>query len=242
MKRLQTYLLTLTFTFALIANGQQVDTIAKAKAFSNTYISLPFMGTTTNGHVWAAGLNNKYDATGKALPIEMVRIDLTTNTTIYKTITGTISNASVYWSYTFDSTGAFYLGLNSNNRKIYRFNLKDSIQFENLGNGFLNSGTLAYSLSLGRDKHVYFGGSSGSTYWSEYDPETGNFLQHPPIDQNNDYVLSIMGDSSWVYAQVGQRNSIDLWAIRKADDYKIKLFSIPIIPVLITVSVKMPLY
>jgi hypothetical protein len=36
-----------------------------------------------------------------------------------------------------------------------------------------------------------------------------------------------MGDTSWIYAQVGQRNSIDMWAVRKADDYKIKLFSIP---------------
>ena len=51
--------------------------------------------------------------------------------------------------------------------------------------------------------------------------------KHPEIDEQNNYVLTIMGDTSWIYAQVGQRHSIDMWAVRKEDNYKIKLFSIP---------------
>ena len=218
-------LITTLISVSFFSGAQKIDTIYKAKAFSNTYISLPFYGTTSNGHIWAAGLNNHYEPNNES--IEMVRMDLTTNKVTYKILAGTRSSSSAYWSYTFDSLGNFYLGLNSNNRKIYKFNLKDSIWYQNLGNGFLDNQALAYSLSLGLDNHVYFGASSGGTFWCEYDPRTGKLTKHPEIDEQNNYVLTIMGDTSWIYAQVGQRKSIDMWAVRKEDDYKIKLFSIP---------------
>src|SRR5689334_691983 len=94
------------------ASAQKIDTIYKAIATTNTYISLPFYGATSNGDIWCAGLNNRYSENGKPLPLEMVRIDLTNNRTSYKILNGTISSASVVWSYTFDSLGNFYLGLN----------------------------------------------------------------------------------------------------------------------------------
>ncbi len=228
MKYLLKYLVAaILFLTSLSCPAQTIDTIFKAMAFTNTYISLPFFGTTSNGHIWSVGLNNHYDANGIAQPIEMVRVDLTTGNVTYKTLLGTTSNAGVYWSYTFDSLGNFYLGLDAAKREIFKFNVKDSIWYKNLGNVFLNDGGLAYSLSLGLDNRVYFGASSGGTFWSEYDPSTGVVTKHGKIDPTNEYVLSIMGDSAWVYAQVGQKNSIDMWAIRKIDDYKIKLFSIP---------------
>jgi hypothetical protein len=228
MKFFLGHILILLFTLHNnLSFAQRIDTIYKAVALTNTYISLPFFGTSSNGHIWSVGLNNHYNANDSALPIEMVRIDLTGNIVTYKTLPGTLSSSSVYWSYTFDSSGNFYLGLNSNNRKIFKFNLKDSISYQNLGNGFIDNQALAYSLSLGLDRHIYFGASSGGTFWSEYDPRTNTFTKHPEIDPKNNYVLTIMGDTTWVYAQVGQRESIDLWAVRKADDYKIKLFFIP---------------
>jgi hypothetical protein len=221
----QCLFITAFIAVSLFLKAQKIDTIYKAKAFSNTYISLPFYGTTSNGHIWSAGLNNHYDNNNES--IEMVRIDLTTNKVTYKTLEGTRSSSSVYWSYTFDSLGNFYLGLNTNNRKIFKFNLKDSIWYQNLGDAFLDNQALAYSLSLGLDNHVYFGASSGRTFWSEYDPKTGSLIKHEAIDPKNNYVLAIMGDTSWIYAELGQRNSIDMWAVRKVDDYKVKLFSIP---------------
>src|SRR5690348_13059563 len=157
-------LISTLITVSFYLNAQKIDTIYKARAFSNTYIPLPFYGTTSNGHIWAVGLNNHYDINNRPQPIEMIRIDLTTNKVTYKILAGTRSSSSVYWSYTFDSSGNFYLGLNSNNRKIYKFNLKDSIWYQNLGNGFLDNQALAYSLSLGLDNHVYFGASSGGTF------------------------------------------------------------------------------
>ena len=116
MKFLKKYILIITLIGAsLFLNAQKIDTIYKAKAFSNTFIRLPFYGRTSEGHVWAAGLNNHYDINNES--IEMVRIDLSTNKVTYKTLAGTRSSSSAYWSYTFDSLGNFYLGLNSNNRK-----------------------------------------------------------------------------------------------------------------------------
>src|SRR5919197_2901420 len=118
--------------FRNVSFAQKIDTICKAIATTNTYIPLPFYGTTSNGHIGCAGLNNRYSENGSPLPIEIVRIDLTSNSISYKIINGTVSSASVYWSYTFDSLGNFYLGLNTANRKIFRFNFKDSIWYENL--------------------------------------------------------------------------------------------------------------
>jgi hypothetical protein len=62
LKRCILFNALLTVSFFL--NAQKIDTIYKAKAFTNTYIPLPFYGTTSNGHIWTAGLNNHYEARG----------------------------------------------------------------------------------------------------------------------------------------------------------------------------------
>ena len=82
-------------------------------------------------------------------------------------------------------------------------------------------------MSQGRDGKMYFGSSSGGTYWSEYDPLTNIITKHPLVDPNNDYVLSISGDSDFVYLQIGQRTSINLWSVNKHNDEKHLLFAIP---------------
>src|SRR6476619_6841214 len=43
-------LVTTLIGISFFSTAQKIDTIHKAKAFSNTYISLPFYGTTSNGH------------------------------------------------------------------------------------------------------------------------------------------------------------------------------------------------
>ena len=208
------------------AQSFTVDTLKKVSACTSDYMPLPFFGIANNGHIYTCGLNNNYAENGTALPLELLRIDITTGVATRKILEGTGSSASAIWQYVFDSLGNFYLGLNSNNRKIFRFNCKDSIWYENLGNGFPDGNTLAYSMAPGLDKHLYFGGSSGRTYWTEYDPYSKKLTTHPPIDSANDYVLSIQGDSNYVYCQTGERKAINLWAVRKADNSKKLLFKI----------------
>lgn len=215
----------LFFPFSVFA--QKTDTLINAKAYSSTYLYTAINGIATNGDVYGVGFNLRYDKTGKPLEMEVLRIDLTKGTFTKKIMPGTVSSASVLWKDVFDNYGCFYFGLNSANRKIWRFNFKDSIWFKNLGNGFSDSGSLAYSEMLGRDGHVYFGASSGKgTYWSEYDPAADKMYMHPSVDDFQDYVFTVQGDKDWVYLQVGQRKNIfDYWAVRKKDNYKKKLYS-----------------
>jgi len=204
-----------------------IDTLKNALAFTNTYMPFTTYGTTRNGHIYAFGFINKYAPDGRGLPMTLVRIDLNTKAVTYKELKGTGSSTSALWSMAFDSKGFFYLGLNTNNRKIYQFNLKDSIYYKNLGNGFKDGNTLAYCIALGSDNNMYFGGSSGDPYVSEYNTVTGKMISYPCIDAANDYTLSIAGDADYIYAQTGQRNSIQLWAMKKSDSTKKMLFKIP---------------
>jgi len=224
MKKLLSYFsIVIAFHFTS-AHGQKTDIIQKATAWTNTYMCGNTYGLTGEGHIYSLGFMNHYDANGNPHPIELVKMDLTTGATTFKTLENSVSAPNALWTGVFDSLGNLYSDIN---RTVWIYNLKDSIAATPLGNVFLNGQSLTYSMSLGRDNHIYFGGSSGGTFWSEYDPATKVLTKHKAIDSCNDYVLSIMGDSAWAYAQVGQRNSIDMWAIRKADDHKVKLFSIP---------------
>ena len=197
-----------------------IDTLKNAVAGVNTYNPIPVYGTTSAGSVYGAGLNLFLSNVGKPLPAQFVRIDFGKKEATYKTLPGVLSANGAFWIAGFDGTGNVYLSMNTGMRRILQFNLKDSIQYKDRGNAFLDGHTLAYSMSLGRDGKMYFGGSSGSTSWSSFDPKTNTFENHPPVDPYNDYVLSIAGDSDYVYAQTGQRNSVQLWSIRKRDEYK----------------------
>jgi hypothetical protein len=112
-------------------------------------------------------------------------------------------------------------------RKVLLLNLKDSIAFKDLGNPFINASAVIYSLSPGRDGHIYFGGSGGTTCWSEYDPVTKEMKKHPVVDANDDYLLSIAGDNDYAYMQTGQRKSINLWSVNKRTNEKKLLFKVP---------------
>ncbi len=140
---------------------------------------------------------------------------------------GVLSGKGFYWIHVFDNKGNVYLSMNTNNRKIIRLNLMDSFEFTDLGNPFINGTTLAYSASFGRDGNLYFGGSSGGTYWSAYNMANKTFEKHPIVDPNNDYVLSIAGDSDFVYMQIGQRKAINLWSVNKQTNEKKILFVVP---------------
>lgn len=225
------YLILILFPF--FANAQTIDTLTNARAYQPNFLALTQFGLTylqagmtSENHVWMAGFN-LVDSSGYAKPFQVVRIDCNTHATTTKTIPNTYSSNSMLWLNFFDSLGNLYIGLNSGNRKIYKFNFKDSINAEYLDSGFALANVLMYSGSLGRDNHVLFGGSSGGTFWSEYDPYNDVLTKHPEVDEQQGYVLSIQGDSDWVYAQVGQNTWIKYWAIRKSDNYKVVIDSIP---------------
>ncbi|CAN5418445.1 hypothetical protein BH10BAC2_BH10BAC2_18330 [soil metagenome] len=213
--------------FTSSAQSYTLDTLPGATAYVNSFSLLPFYGTTGNGDYYAAGFNEYYDEKGKAQEVEFVRIDLTTRKVQYKRLPKVMSGNGFYWIYIFDKNGNVYLSMNTANRKLIKLNLKDSIAFTDLGNAFPNGTTLAYSASLGQNGHLYFGGSSGGTYWSEYDPAKKSFQKHPAVDVENDYVLSIAGDEDYVYLQTGQRKNIQLWAVNKSTEEKKLLFTVP---------------
>lgn len=222
-------LLYILLFFASTASAQFTkDTIVKMKAYTSTFMNGNAYGIMTNGHYYNFSLVNHYLNNNPLTPdsIEVVRADLTSHITTSKKISH-ISSTSAIWINNFDSLGQFYVSFNSGGREIWKFNFKDSIYFENLGNGMVDGQALAYSSSLGTDNHMYFGGSSGpaSTSWCEYDPYTKTLTTYPEINDQQGYVRNIAGDSTWVYAFLGQHTS-ELWAIRKSDSFKKKLFTI----------------
>lgn len=210
----------------LHAQPVQTDTLKNAKVFSNTYISIDVFGKTRDGDIYTCGLKNVF-VNGKAQPIQLVRIDLTTKKITYKELAGIPSSPSILWIHFFDSTGNLYLSFIYKERVVIKLNLKDSIAYQNLGNVFKDNHSTIYSASLSHDKHIYFGGSSGDPYVSEYFPSTNKLIKYPSMDAANDFVLSVAGDDKYIYAQTGQRNSIQLWAMRKSDSTKKMLFKIP---------------
>lgn len=208
------------------AQNYKLDTLPNAASYINTFAMLPFAGATTSAGIYTAGFNQRYDDKGKDLELELARVDLSTKKVSYKTITANYGGKGYCWTFVFDKSGNVYLSM-LYPRKVLLLNLKDSISYRDLGNPFINSGALVYSMSEGRDGKMYFGSSSGGTYWSEYDPATKAITKHPLVDPDNDYVLSIAGDSDYVYLQIGQRKSINLWSVNKHNDEKHLLFAIP---------------
>lgn len=208
------------------AQTYTADTLTGAAAYINTFSLLPLTGATTNGGVYAAGFNQRFDAQGRETELELARIDLGAKTVSYKIIQGVNGGKGYFWTYLFDGNGNLYLSM-LYPRKLLQLNLKDSISYTDYGNPFMNNTALIYSMARGRDGHLYFGSSSGGTYWSEFDPVTKAFTKHPLVDPDNDYVLSIAGDTGYVYLQIGQRRSINLWAVHKQSNEKRLLFSIP---------------
>jgi hypothetical protein len=202
-----------------------IDTLKNSYAYSSTYIPMELYGKAGNGHIYTCGVINHYSPKGP-LPVQFVRIDLTDNTVTYKDIEGSFSSPTVLTRWTFDPTGSFYIGFYTNNNRIYKFNLKDSIYYKNLGNGFKSGIAPVYSTSLGRDGHIYFGAMVGHTYVSEYIPASGKWIEYPYMDPVNNYTLTIAGDSDYIYAQTGQFNSVQLWAMKKSDSSTKLLFRI----------------
>lgn len=214
------YLFIILLPFTLPA--QAIDTLTHAKAYHANYLPTTTYGLTTSNHPYAVGFNLY-----SGLPLEAVRIDLTTKQVSYKTVTGTLSDPAALWMNVFDSSGNLYFGFNYALRRVVKFNLKDSIYFKNLGNGFPDGQSLAYNLSLGLDNHIYGSASSGDgTSWFDYNPFLDNMVIHSAVDANQAYGLTIQGDTNWIYMQTGQSPSIDYWAVQKGSDYKKKLFSI----------------
>lgn len=212
-----------------IADAQTTDTLKNASAWRNTYLQfgVQWYGTASNGDKLSFGFINHYDDWGRRQNIEVVRMNLTQLSTSYKTIP-VISDVSELWSYCEDSLHNIYIGFNYA-RQFYKFNFRDSIYAENLGNPFFDTSrhALVYSYSLGTDNHIYLGSSSGGTFVSDYDPYTDSIRRFNLIDDWQDYVLTVQGNDSMIYAQVGQRSTVDYWAIQKSTGYQKKLFSLP---------------
>jgi len=213
----------------LHANAQNFtfDTLPNAKAYINSFSLLSFTGTTRSGGKYIAGFNQHNDENGKSEELELVRIDLTNKKIQYKKITGFKGGKGYYWTYTFDNSGNLYISMFYPTKKVLQLNLKDSISFKDLGNPFINNSSVIYSMGLGTDGNVYFGGSISGTFWTEYNPSTRQTEKHPLVDPSNVYVLSITGDKDYAYMQIGQQKANGLWAVNKKTNEKTLLFSIP---------------
>jgi len=231
------YLVLILFGAITSQAQTSADTLYKFVSANKQFNDVKVYGLTTNNHVYDLGVNlyPNYPATDTL--IQLVRMDLTNKTATSKKYPASILNfASALTLLTFDSAGAFYL---TNGTDVFRFNLKDSISFIDLG-GNKGAGTIfnpvnaggysAYVASLGRDKHVYFGsantndetGVNSWTYWSEYTPPSAGSPNgvltkyHTPIDMADDYVLAIAGDSLWAYMTIGQVGKAKIYAVRKS--------------------------
>lgn len=210
-------------------NAQQlkIDTLKNITAGFNSFTSLPIYGVTRSGGVYGAGITLMYDDNGKGLPVQLARVDFQKKKVTYKTLPTIISGNGALWMSVYDQLGNAYISLKAPVFRVLKINMKDSIQYEDLGSPFLGNGSWAYSISPGRDGKMYFGSSGDSIKWSSYDPSTGAWEKHPVIDDKNDYVISIAGDSDYVYVQTGQLNSVQLWSIRKKDNAKKFLGKVP---------------
>ncbi len=215
--------LSLAILFYSTTKGQTIDTLTNAKAYQSNYIRTPIYGTTTSGNAYTVGFKLSF-----ANPMDVIRVDLDAHTISAKTLSYTLSSTSFYWRHVFNSLGEVYLGLNSNNRKILKLNMKDSIKDTNLGQGFLSGTPLAYSMLRGRDGHIYMGGSSdeNSTQFSMINYLTDDITEYPAIDEQ-DYTITIQGDTTFIYLQTGQ-SSYDFWSFCKTNSAKKKLWTNPI--------------
>ncbi len=207
------------FSQNLYSQSYTIDTFKNAIASVNSFSLFPVYGFTSSKDIYTLGYNVSYENV-KPLPVQLVRINLTKKTIEHKAVPTVNSAKGNLWISVFDNSGNVYLSVAVPVRTVIKVNLKDSIRLQDLGNPFPDGKSLIYSAAPGNDGKMYFGGSSGGTYWGSYDPATGKLEKHPPIDSRNDYVLSIAGDSEYVYAQTGQRNSVQLWSVRKKDDSK----------------------
>lgn len=214
----------LAILISTTATAQTIDTITNAKAYASNYIRTPIYGLTTDGHAYTIGFKLSYTGSTPN-PMDVIRVDLDAHTTSSKTLSYTSSSTSFYWRHVFNSLGEVYLGLNSGNRKILKLNMKDSIKDTNLGSGFSSGQPLAYSMLRGRDANIYIGGSSdaASTQFSMINYLTDEITAYTAID-GNDYVITINGDTNFIYLQTGQ-NTYDYWSFSKQNLSKKKLIS-----------------
>jgi hypothetical protein len=207
------FLLTILL-FPLICYAQ-TDTLLNAVAFKNTtFDDAPVMGRTTSGGYYAWFFIDTVNSDGSRANIIICRVDLMTGTATYKQIP--VVNQSGNRFLGFDSLGNYYVDIS---RNIVKINMKDSIYYRNFGNIHPGSGALAYSFSLGLDNHVYAGGSSGGTFLWEYDPYADTVHIYPDeVNPFQDYNLNeVGGNDGYIYTQTGQRDSNEIWAIRKSN-------------------------
>lgn len=202
------------------ANAQTVTTLTNATASTNTYLRSGISGVMNNGHVFFLDFRQNFSGS-TPIAMDAVRIDATTGTVTTKNMVGSVSSSSALWASAMDNNGNIYMGLNSGNRKVWKVNCKgDSILLTNLGNCFVDSTALAYSIALGIDGNMYFGGSSGiqSTSCSYYDTQTGIVHAYPEVNAFQDFTVFCSGNSNYIYSEVGQRNNLfEIWSTRKSD-------------------------
>jgi len=199
------------------------NAVTSSKLFNTSDVC---QGVMSNGHPYVLCWNVAYPAAN--FPVQFVRADLVTK----KITTIRIDSKEYYtgqiWAMCYDSSGMLYMSsyYGKGTGHLYQLNLKDAekIGLKDLGVPF--GGRLIYSLSLGRDNKMYFG-TEGDSQIGYYDPQTDITKTYPALDIYQNYVLGIAGDSDWIYSQIGQKDSIFIYATRKSDGAKFKLSSNP---------------
>lgn len=208
--------ITAVLIFFYSVTSAQVDTLTNAKAYRTNFVPGNMYGRTSNNDVYAVAFTLNYDANGAGIETSIHRINLNTKEIQTKTIPGTVSAPYMFWRVLQDNQYRWIIGMNSN-RDIYVIDFKDSILITNVGK--FATGELAYSIQTGRDGDTYIGGSSGpwSTLWAILHNTT--FTEKTVIDDNAQYTMAILGDTNYVYPEVGQF-IYKIYAIRKSDNYK----------------------
>ena len=225
------FLFFLTFCKAQIP-GMKIDTFANAAASSNQFVVGP-SGVMNNGHPYVLGWNAEYP--NSSFPIQFVRVDILTNQ-----ITTLRIDSSQYYigsvsTTCFDSSGIIYFSgyYGGGYGHMYRLGLKDPTKIEIKDFGIMlhnlsspSNGLALPIITLGRDGKIYYG-TSGDSRLGWYDPVTDTKDSTESLDVYQNFVLGLAGDTDYVYAQIGQLDSIYLYSVRKSDKTKLKLASIP---------------
>ncbi len=208
-------------TIAIQLGTQSIDTFLNATASTNTWLWSNTSGIRSNGDIYFLNFKQTYSGTTPT-ELQAVRIDAVTKEVNYTNLYNSLSSSSSLWRITSDSAGEWWIGTNTGGRNIYRLNPKgDSLTCTYYGNA-IDSAALAYSIVMGYDYNMYFGGSSSNTstsasYWNRLN---NTFTSYGEADPNQDYTVYVTGNATWFYRQVGQRNNtFELFATRKSDGY-----------------------
>lgn len=173
----------------------------------------------TNNDTINLAFANRYDSvTNQPLDVQIARVNVTTHTTTYKTVTGVPSyKAGFTWKYVMTSDNTIYYSVGYIGT-LLQINLNDSIYVVNRGNPFTNNHYI-YSLSLGANGHPFIGAMDYGTQVAEVN--SNSFTTYDALD-GQQYVMDLSQLGGYIYAYTGQSPFV-LWALNRTTGAKTEL-------------------